>query len=109
MPTYRGHYLPTISKLVQELQFPRDALRKSPDYPGNGEGPVVEVRLVVGRKDSPYSGGWQLNAGPVDYDTWHGHCGAASLDGSESLATLRSVARDLLAEVMGSIDTEAGS
>lgn len=98
------HTLPTIAELTSILRVERDDLRA---YGDDGDY-STDVRLVVGWRDSSMFGRWTVNFGSSDYDSWHGHCGASTISGADTVVLLRAIARELLEQVRDSISQSEG-
>jgi hypothetical protein len=80
--------LPTIREVLGDLVAVRDEIR------GYGDVDETDVRLQV------HGGSWSLHSGDAQYDTDHrGYWGAGSVSKDDSQASLRTTAKELIAEV----------
>lgn len=79
-------------------------------HPDNDIGESLDVRLVVGRAGTSREHDIAINYGLVDYDSWHGHCGASSLDLTRkpTMKACEDIARDLIGQVRESIIVQHG-
>lgn len=99
MAKYKGFELPTIEEVFQNLRYWRNNTRSFPD-----DYSEIEIRLVVGYRDSSMFGNWTINTGSSDYDQWHGHCASEIISAEYTNVDLRNIARSMLEDVKEQID-----